>query len=638
MRRMLAAMHHRGPDDQDTCAAEGAILGQRRLSIIDLEGGRQPIPNEDRTLWIVCNGEIYNYRSLRTGLIDRGHRFATHSDVEVILHLYEEVGDRCVERLRGMFAFAIWDEKSKRLFAARDRLGQKPFYYVEHDGRLCFASEIKALIALEPTWAEVDLQALVQYLALRLIAPPLSMFRQIRKLPPAHTLSYEQPTGIRKQRYWNLQYEPKDTRSEGDLVDELEERLVECLSLHMESDVPVGAFLSGGLDSSLVVAMLMSRVVSEPIQTFCLALPYRQFDESPYARMVAQKYGTIHHEKVITPSLMETLPDLVWHLDEPSDPLSLCTYHISALAREHVKVVLGGDGGDELFGGYDRYYGNLYAELYRRIPSTVRTHLIGPALERLPDGGWYKSKAHQIKWLHQLAVKSGGERYGLSLSYFYFPEHRRKGIYGPVIRETASTFDPERVIRESFDFAQADHDLDRMLFSDSAIRLPDHPAMILDRMSMAHSLEARSPLMDHEIAEFAARLPVSMKVRGRSLRYIERRLAERYLPPALLKRSKQGFSSALPYMLRDEYGRLHGQFLRRSELAAEGILDQGGIDVLLAEHATGRVDHGNRLWLLLNSELWYRMFIQGVTRDDLSDEIRDAPRPSALGVGSYSAR
>jgi asparagine synthase (glutamine-hydrolysing) len=619
LRRMLNTMVHRGPDDEGTYANDGILLGQRRLSIIDLEGGHQPIPNEDKTLWIVCNGEIYNYRALRKELLARGHKFSTHSDSEVILHLYEDYGEDCVQRLRGMFSFAIWDETRKRLFAARDRLGQKPFYYVEINGTFCFASEIKALLALDPSLAELNLAALDQYLTLRIIAPPMSMFRRIRKLPPAHSLQFQAGKNIQVKRYWQLDYEPKHNGSDEELADELEEKLISCIKLHMVSDVPVGAFLSGGLDSTLITAILMKHVASEPIQTFSMGLPYKQFDEAPYARMVAEQYGTIHHSETITPSLVDSLPTLIWHLDEPSDPLSVCSYHIAGIASKHVKVVLGGDGGDELFGGYDRYYGNRYASYYAMLPRALRKYAIGPLLDMIPDGKWYKSKAHQMKWLHEMSFKSGGERYAGSLSYFYFGDGRRQKLYGPSMLQASEEFDPEFSIREPYDQAHASDIVDRMLNADSSVRLPDHPVMILDRMTMAHSLEARAPFMDHEVAEFSARLPARLKVRGKNLRYIQYILARRYLPKEVVERPKQGFSSALPYMLGNEYRSLYERFLRKSCLAEDGILDQQGINQLLAEHQGGNSDHANRLWLLVNSEAWYRMFIKNIPASSLGD-------------------
>ena len=624
--RVLEALLHRGPDDKGVYAGQGVVIGQRRLSIIDLAGGRQPIANEDHTKWVVCNGEIYNYRELRIELEQKGHCFATKSDSEVILHLYEELGERCVERLRGMFAFAIWDESRSTLFVARDRLGQKPLFYVQQGEKLFFASEIKGLLALDPSLAKPDLAALNQYLTLRIITPPRSMFKEIKKLAPAHCMTFSPTTGLKISRYWDLKYEPKLSGSEGELVDELEERMIECLKLHMVSDVPVGAFMSGGLDSTLVVAMLMKHVVTEPIQTFSIGLPYGEFDEAPYARMIANQYNTRHHEKVVFPSLLDTLPRLVWHLDEPSDPLSLCSYLIAGMAREHVKVVLGGDGGDELFGGYDRYYGNKFAGYYGLLPSSLRKFVVGPLLDLLPDGGWYKSRAHQLKWLHQLSFVEGGTRYAKSLGYFYFTPDKREELYGPVMAEAKNSFDPYEDIRTHYELVTAGDPIDRMLYSDTQARLPDHSVMILDRMTMAFGLEARSPFMDHELAEFAASLPVQFKIRGRSLRYIQLRLAERYLPKEVLNRPKQGFSVALPYMLRQEYQKLFALFLRKSRLAHEGFLRQEAIDRLLAEHDERKIDNGNRLWLLLNAEVWYRMLIERMSVEHLTTEISEAEK------------
>ncbi len=621
LKPMLDALRLRGPDDEGSYYGKGAALGQRRLSIIDLEGGHQPIGNEDGSLWLVCNGEIYNYQSLREDLVKRGHRFSTHSDSEVVLHLYEEKGERCVEDLRGMFAFAIWDDRKQTLFAARDRLGQKPLYYANRNGELLFASEIKALLAVDASLSEMDEEALDQYLTLRIIASPRSMFRGVRKLPPAHTMTFSEASGLKISRYWDLYFEPKLTGSEDQITDQLEEQLIEALKLHMVSDVPVGAFLSGGMDSTLVVSMLMRHVTQEPMQTFTIGLPYGKYNEAPAARLVADEYGTQHHEQILTPSLLASLPDLVWHLDEPSDPLSICSYLVAKMARQHVKVVLGGDGGDELFGGYDRYYGHKYAGYYAMLPKFLRRYGIGPVLNLVPDGGWYKSKAHQLKWLHALSFLSGSRRYSRSLSYFYFGPDWRGKLYGDRMINAVNGFEPEAEIWEYYDTAKASSSVDRMLNADSFIRLPDHPVMISDRMTMANSLEVRSPLMDHKVAEFAAKIPVNMKVRGRSLRLIQRRLLERYIPKSVLERPKQGFSSALPYMLSEEYKVLFNVFLENAQLAADGYLQQPAINDLLSQHLAGKKDNGNRLWLLLNSEAWYRMHIKGQSRADLRDVI-----------------
>jgi asparagine synthase (glutamine-hydrolysing) len=400
-------------------------------------------------------------------------------------------------------------------------------------------------------------------------------------------------------------------------------RIEESLRLHLVSDVPVGAFLSGGLDSSLLVAMLAKRIGVRNLPTFTVGLPHERFDEAPHARLVAQLYGTEHHERSLSPSLIGLLPDLIYHLDEPSDPLSLCTYHVAELARRHVKVVIGGDGGDELFGGYDRYYGNSYASQYARVPAVVRRGLLGPALSLIPAAGWYKSVGHQLRWLHQLSFLSGGDRYAASLSYFYFDRLSRAALFTPAVSEELAGLQAEDAIRAPFDSTTGEP-LDQMLRADSEVRLPDHPVMISDRMSMAHGLEARSPFMDHRLAEFAARLPSSMKVRGRSLRIAQRKLAARYLPASILDRPKQGFSSALPYLLRQEYHLLYDRFLPDSQLVKAGVLQRSAINALLQSHLAGRADHGNRLWLLINAELWYRMMIQGGSRESLRDELRVA--------------
>jgi asparagine synthase (glutamine-hydrolysing) len=621
LRAMADALRHRGPDDEGFYTSPDAGLGHRRLSIIDLAGGHQPLSNADGTLWLVANGEIYNYQELQRRLLADGHAFKTNSDCETILHLYERHGERCVEHLRGMFAFGLWDTRRHRLFAARDRLGQKPLYYVQRGDSLLFASEIKALLAADPSLAEPDLAALDEYYSLRLVAAPRTMFRHIRKLPPAHYLTFQADEGLRVARYWDVAFEPKHTGSEAELLDELEARMVESLRLHLVSDVPVGAFLSGGMDSTLVVALIMHHRLAGEFRTFSVGLPYGAFDEAPAARLVAQRYGTVHHEEEIRPSLLEAFPRLVRHLDEPSDPLALCVDLIARMARPHVKAVLGGDGGDELFGGYDRYYGNVLGGRYARIPVPVRRYLLGPLLDRVPDGRWYKSVGHQLKWLHAISFYPAAERYLQSLSYFYFPEQLRRRLYGSVMAAASASFDPGRVMREAYLRADASHPVDRMMYADYHARLPDHPVMIQDRMTMAHGLEARNPLMDHELAEFAARLPVDLKIRGRSLRYLQAQLARRYVPPEVLARKKQGFSSAIPYLLRDELDALYEAFLPGSRLSHDGFLNGDVVRDLLAAHRLGRADHGQRLWLLVNSEAWYRTFVLGQSTDELAESI-----------------
>jgi asparagine synthase (glutamine-hydrolysing) len=622
--RMLRALVHRGPDDEGRYLGEAVALGHRRLSIIDLGTGHQPLRDAGGTLWLVANGEIYNYKELRRDLESRGHQFLTHSDCEVILHLYREYGEACLSHLRGMFAFALWDVQLGQLFAARDHLGQKPLFYAERNGYFAFASEIKGLLALDPGLRVLDLEGLDQYLALRIIAAPRSMFRGIAKLPPGHALVVRRGAPARIWRYWDIAYAPKLRGTEDDLTDALEEQVLVALRQHLASDVPVGAFLSGGMDSSMIVAMLRRHCVPSGFPTFTLGVPHPTYDEAPFAREVARLYGTQHHEGTLALNLAQSLPKLVWHLDEPSDPLALCTYELAEFTRQHVKVVLGGDGGDELFGGYDRYYGYAYAGHYARIPALLRRRVLGPMLDLVPAGGWYKSRGHQLRWLHQMSFHQGGARYAASLSYFYFDRPSRRALLTARACEELGAFDAQDCIRGPFESVSAEP-LDRMLYADAQVRLADHPVMITDRMTMAHGLEARSPFMDHVLAQFAARLPCELKVRGKTLRYLQRRLAGRYLPAAILDRPKQGFSSAMPYLLRNEYRRLYSSVLPRSELVADGVLRAEPMIRLVAAHLAGKADHGNRLWLLLNAELWYRMHIKGSSALELREMLETTP-------------
>ena len=629
LERMLDVQRHRGPDDRGVLAEPPIHMGQVRLSIIDLSGGHQPIPNEDETIWVVCNGEIYNHEALRSTLTERGHAFRTRSDTEVILHLYEEYGKSCVDHLRGMFAFAIWDRRRQRLFAARDHLGQKPFYYAAPGNEFYFASEIKGVLAARPDLREPDLQALDQYLALRFIAAPRSMYKNVLKLPPAHRLIFDVGGEPKVERYWKLNYEPKRQISLDDAIDETKAKLLETLRLHMVSDVPIGAFLSGGLDSGLITAMLCEEVLTNPLKTFTLGLLHEEFDESPAAKAVSVRSGTEHYAESVSPSMVERLPDLVWHLDEPSDPLSLCTWLVSELASRHVKVAIGGDGGDELFGGYDRYYGVQFADQYARIPDLIRRTLLEPLISASSGGTWYKSRMHQLKWLHRLARYEDGERYAAALNYFYFDAKARKELYGENMLSAIDGFVGEAFIVDSYKKVNARSTLDRMLATDLEGRLPDHPVMITDRMTMAHGLEARSPFMDHKLAEFCARMPGELNVKGRSLRILQRHIARQYLPAEVLERPKQGFASAMPYMLRNEYPALFRALLGDSWLVKDGYLRSDRISKILNAQLSGKEDNATRLWLLANSEIWYRMAIKNESRQSLRDLLAFEPTSAA---------
>ncbi|MBA2564897.1 MAG: asparagine synthase (glutamine-hydrolyzing), partial [Gemmatimonadetes bacterium] len=625
VRRMADAIAHRGPDDATVHVGAGYGFGFRRLAIIDLETGRQPIPNEDETAWVVLNGEIYNYAELRAGLERRGHRFRTRSDTEVLVHLYEELGPDLVRELRGMFAFAIWDVARARLLLARDHLGQKPLYWARQGERLLFASEIKAILAVAPQLRTVDPLALDEYLALRVISEPRSMFAGVHKLAAAHVLEAERGA-VSTRRYWGLRYEPKRPLSEADALAELDAELRRTVRLHLVSDVPVGAFLSGGMDSGIVTALIREET-GEPFHTFSLSVPYGAWDEAPAARAVASRYGTEHREASIGGDLAGLLPTLVHHLDEPSDPLSACVYRVAELARRDVKVALGGDGGDELFGGYDRYYGTQYVRYYAALPQALRRGVVRRILDRAPDGFWYKSLSHRMRWLDELATVSGGRRYARSLSYFYFTPERRADLYTDAFRSRVAGFDAEASVIFWHDDERVLESVDRMLLADSMVRLPNHSVTILDRMTMAHGLEARSPFLDHRLAELVATLPARLKVRGRTRRYLQAKLARRYLPAEILERPKQGFSSALPYLMAPQFRALFARYLPEAHLVEAGYLRREPIVRLLEAHLSGRNDHGNRLWLLLNAEIWHRMHIEGASVDELNAEVGEALQP-----------
>jgi asparagine synthase (glutamine-hydrolysing) len=615
IKRMTSVLAHRGPDDQGIFVDKTFGFGHRRLSIIDLDSGQQPMSDEEGNLLITFNGEIYNYQELRKELESKC-RFRTKSDTEVILHLYAEKGEDCVKYMRGMFAFAIYDFRNKKLFLARDHLGQKPLYYYHDGSAFIFASEIKAILEVEPKLRQLDCNALYEYLTIRVITPPRSMFRNIRKLAPGHSLTFLNGK-VAIKPYWQLKYEPKLKGGFNEILEELDRQVETSVKYHLVSDVPVGAFLSGGLDSSIVVAM-MTKFMEQPVMTFSGDVPYQNYSEIPYARMVVEKYKTFHHELTINPSLIRTLPDLVWHLDEPSDPLSVCMYYLAGLTRKHVKVVLGGDGGDELFGGYDRYYGNILVSHYGLLPTYIRKQVFGKILNYMPEGFWYRSFSHRLRWIHQMSFYTGGERYAKSLSYFYFSDGYKKTLYTDEFRDRVGMFDPDHCLTEYFESDNATEIIDKMLYVDSMTRMPDHPNMILDRMTMAHGLEARAPFLDHKLAEFCAIIPPVYKVKGTKRRIIQTELAKKYLPPALITKKKQGFSSPLNYLLADEFKHLYKTFLNDSRLVQKGFLNQSAINKLLHEHLNNKMDHGNRLWLICNAEVWYRMYIENQGKSEIA--------------------
>jgi asparagine synthase (glutamine-hydrolysing) len=625
--QMANALQHRGPDDEGFYFADGVGLGHRRLSIIDLSTGRQPISNEDESVWIVFNGEIYNYRELRERLVEKGHRFATQTDTETIVHAYEEYGEACVRHLNGMFAFAIWDQKKRKLLLARDRIGQKPLFYAQVGGDFLFASEVKGLLADGEIAAQLDPEAMHHFLSLRFVPQPYTMFAGIKKLPPGHFLVHEKGR-IRIERYWDLSYAPKFDGTEEDLVARLRMMLMQAVESHLVSDVPVGAYLSGGLDSTLVAAMAAT-IQDRPIQTFSMGIDQKGFNELPLARQVAERYGTDHHEWLVRPDILGTLPELIGYLDEPSDPLATCMFAISKLTRQHVKVVLGGDGGDELFGGYERYWGNLVLGYYSLLPAFIRRQVAGRLIDLLPDGRAYKSLAQKLRWMNTLSFYQGAERYAQAMIFPWFGPDAKRRLYAEAWWNKLEEESAAHII-QFYEGAQTDEIIDRMLHADLSTRLPEHSLMIFDRAAMAVGLEGRSPYLDTPLVEFAARIPTSLKLNGKRLRYIQKEVAKAFLPPALLTREKQGFSTALPYFLKGALREAIVDLLGDSQLARDGYFRREGVRALVEEHYAGGIDHSSRLWMLMNLEIWYRMKIRGASREQLQERML---KSQTAGVG-----
>jgi asparagine synthase (glutamine-hydrolysing) len=622
IRPMLEVLAHRGPDDEGMVVKDRIGLGNRRLSVIDLSGGHQPISNEDGSIWIVYNGEIYNHRLLREMLEEKGHIFRTNSDTEVIVHLYEEFGEGCVSKLRGMFAFAIWDENQQKLILARDHLGQKPLFYSQIGHDFWFASEIKSILAGNNQMREMDLESLHHYLSLRFIPSPRTMLQGIQKLPPAHLLVFQNGE-IRTSRYWQLSFQQNLDFREEELIEGLREKLVETVAKHLISDVSIGAFLSGGLDSAMIVAII-AKDLNLNLKTFAVGVKEQDFDETPYARMVAQRYNTDHIEEHVKADLIRSLPEIIWHLDEPSDPIAACMYQAGKLASRHVKVVLGGDGGDELFAGFDRYQGNGYIKTYRLLPTLFRERIIASFLEQIPDNFTYNSTTQKFRWVHQLSkISDPGERYAAATCFFRFNHQAKHELYASTLWNQLHTINSTSVIAQQYDLADSEKPLDRMLFADYLTRLPEHSLMLIDRMTMAHGLEARSPFLDHELVEYMATFPSHIKIKGRQSKYLLRQLAREYLPETIVNRRKQGFGFPIAYWSRKELFPILDRFLMDSFFIRDGLFRRENIHYLLESHKNNRVDHHVRLWMLLNLEIWHQLVIENRQVKDVTENIQE---------------
>jgi asparagine synthase (glutamine-hydrolysing) len=596
---MTDAMVHRGPDDEGFFRRPGVALGMRRLSIIDVAGGHQPVANEDGTVWVVLNGEIYNYRELARRLAAAGHRFATASDTEVLVHLYEEHGADLVDHLRGMFAFALWDERRRRLLVARDRVGIKPLYYAHRPGELLLASELKAILAAGGAPVELDWGALDHLFGFLTTPPAQSIVAGVAKLEPGHLLVASAAGEVAIRRYWRPRFEPDRGPSEAEWGEAIRAALDESVRLHLVADVPIGAFLSGGVDSSAVVGA-MAAARSEPVRTFSIGFRESAFDEVEYARLAAARFRTQHREAVVEPDVAGVLETIAWHLDEPfGDSSAIPTYMVSRLAAEDVTVALSGDGGDELFAGYDRYRIEGRERINRFLPRPLRA-LLGAVGAALPEG------ATGRELLRHTALV-GAERYLDAAALFkpdqrerLFRPDRRARMPGPEARPPAFRW----LDRPDL------HWLSALQLFDLETYLPLDILTKVDRMSMAHSIEARVPLLDHPLIELAARIPPELQMRNGRGKHVFRRALAGRVPEPILARPKRGFAVPLGRWFRGRLGATLRDLLLSETSRRRGIFEPAYLEALLARHQRGR-ELDLQLWTLVSFELWCRTFLDG---------------------------
>jgi asparagine synthase (glutamine-hydrolysing) len=602
---MCAVLRHRGPDDEGIYLDGNFGMGIRRLAIIDLLTGHAPLSNEDDTVWVVQNGEIYNFPELREQLERQGHRFRSNCDTEVIAHLYEEEGPACVRSLRGMYALALWDEKRKTLLLARDRLGIKPLYYACDGKRLIFGSELKALLAagVEP---ELDLQALHDYLSLSYIPAPLTIFRGVRKLLSGHMLLCRNGQ-VRVERYWQVQ-PPAESgkRAEEELTEELYGLLRESVRAHLLSDVPLGVFLSGGLDASTLVA-LMREVTDGNIKTFSVGFPEKSFNELQQARLVARRFATEHHELMVTAKATEIVPQLAHYFDEPfGDSSALPVYYLSRFARQSVTVALSGDGGDEVFAGYETYAAYRWAELYKRLPGFVSGKVVPAVVRRLPVSHKRLSFDYKAKRFVEGALLPP------EIGHFtwkrIFSEEAKRHLY----REGSDGLqESARIYRDHFAYCGAEPALERLLHVDLMVGLPDDMLVKVDRMSMAHSLEVRVPLLDHPVVEFMAALPHTIKLRGWRKKYLLKKAMAGKLPDQILHGKKKGFNVPIPSWLLQDLRELVHDTLAPWRLRESGLWDPPFVARMIREHEERRCDWSRNIWCLLIFQLWYDTYVNG---------------------------
>ncbi len=604
--RMNDAIRHRGPDDDGFYVNGSAGLAMRRLAIIDLKSGAQPIHNQDRSSWIVFNGEIYNYLELREKLEKLGHTFYTNSDTEAIVHAYDQYGTDCPKHLRGMFAFAIWNERTQELFLARDRVGKKPLLYAHVNGNLIFGSEFSALLLHPDISRDIQPEALDYYLSFMCIPAPLTAYRAIRKLEPGHWLRWRKGQ-IELQRYWQPDFTKKLDISEEEAGERTVEILRDAVRVRLMSEVPLGAFLSGGIDSSAVVA-LMSQESSEPVKTFSIGFDEQDFSEIHHARRIAQHVGADHHEFIVRPDALEVLPTLVEHYGEPyADSSAVPTYYVAKETRKHVTVALNGDGGDESFAGYKRYLAMGLSEKYRRVPSFLRESVIKQTVNRIPTSPLKGSRVKSAKRLLDAVSLPRVDRYTRWVSVFN--EETKKPLYSDFFREQTRAADATGLLGEWFKRANGIGILDAMLLTDQMTYLPNDLLVKVDIAAMAVSLEARSPFLDHHVIEFAASLPQNLKLRGLTTKYVLKKALRKLLPNENLNRSKMGFGVPVGHWFRGKMQPFLREVVLSEKASRRGLFKQEGVRQLIELHSHGERDYSQQLWTLLMLELWFNRFI-----------------------------
>ncbi len=611
LQRMCSVLSHRGPDDEGVYVDGSIGLGHRRLSIIDLsQAGHQPMANEDQTVWVSFNGEIYNFLDLRSDLEKKGYRFRSRTDTEVLLYLYESEGVNCLQKLRGMFAFALWDARKRLLFLARDRLGKKPLFYRAGQDSLIFGSEIKAILQDPVVMREADPVAIHHYLTYQYVPSPFCAFKGISKLPPAHYLLC-QDGKIELKRYWKLSYLPKHTVNTTGQQEQLEEELLarfeEAVRLRLISDVPLGAFLSGGIDSSAVVAF-MSRLINKPVKTFSIGFDEKAYNELAYARIVAERFKTEHTEFRVKPNAVEILPKLVWHYNEPyADASAIPTYYVSNLAREYVTVALNGDAGDENFAGYGRYVANEFSRRYKGLTPFLCNRAFQGILKIMPHG----KRPDSFLWILKRFVEELPKPPEIrNLGWLcHFDQDNKEKLYTEDFKAQMGRIDSSELLLDKYREADADNFLDSTLYTDVMMYLPDDLLVKVDIASMANSLEARSPFLDHIFMEFVAKIPAELKLKGKMTKVIFKKALRNVLPHQILKRPKMGFAVPIDYWLRNELKPMAHDLLLGQRHLKRGYFEKSFIEKMLNEHCSGQWNWHYQIWNLLMLELWHRTFI-----------------------------